>query len=1130
MGSPVEDEHNHKGLGMILSSKLRGESEKLNDGPSKGTYHHHHNKPDTDLAATLQTSSKGHPLDEGYSYTEALFTGAPLMNGRPVSESDRAQQREHGHDLDHIDKGHDRNMGTGYAKLEADKSNDHAKEEDSVQIQKEVHSEEGVVGIAINKNPNENQYFQTSSPSSEKGKEVQKNTGSYNENQLSSSNASPYNSKSERLESAKYTQIHEISGGSSQMTHQKMTPLSGNSEEGKNHYKTGEKYTESPLSDRPVEQVHQILVTGKTQENFARNADSSSPFAGEQKIRNRLSDKTNTKSYDEESNLLGSSVYSPGQFVEKQGYRVGGQQHREFHPNIITGSAEYKRPGNSLHQPSMDVPLSGGEPSEKESRTSPALSDGVRTNGDISKLGNKNIQYQSEFIPTSNSIDAENGKADASYEQLGRQTLYQNHEQPIESNTEGASGMIEKTNESMTTPLQVLTPSKGDSREDKFQLRPHKIIESSFDEELTRKITTGPLYRESSHSVPMPRVKDASQTIAGNAYSVEKSEEHESSNMTPPSLPFREGSSPEEFSHRNAELTKDQREKSGEGSLTSLEASNSSQNEVKSEQNASQQMFSASEGKATTEHEDTLTNNSVPQKEQEETFQTSVEHEPNRSDGSSASSIDSPGQTSTPNGANNEMPSLHPYWESEAMRQKGTLDRVPDYESTLPSAAGSTQESAGTLGSSIELGPDTSDASSDGSVKSPGLTVNQREGDKEEQSPQSEREESNPKIFGHKDEELLQNIEQQPVEASIPSSEAGSEAGGVAPLSSSQTEAAKQQDTSNEISSTGSDNGAKLNHEQQPVDALQSSMEHQTETNSGSSDTSDQNESLGKEQRQQSVEAFSPVSESNRVGSFSSNNMDTTTQGETSYQMHSLNKVDRRPDHEDRFSSEGSSHKEEQSAETLPSDAQSSPETSFKPVESSLDSPGPNVLGFKPHEVKVGTPEEVNVMPVADNSKEISEGQKLMPFFGIRNETGRKPEERQNSQLIKENEQDNRNQKIVYFLKMAKGIPLLNSRKPTHYVEHKIGSSPETGPEVNGRRRYPWSWQYKPKRLRRPAWGQRPRRPSQGRRPSYRPTPQPSPYPSPSTGGGGGALGGSSANSNEPQGKHLPFPSFFIKC
>ncbi|KAJ7374912.1 hypothetical protein OS493_005270 [Desmophyllum pertusum] len=152
MGSPVEDEHNHKGLGMILSSKLREEPDKLKDGPSKeADHHHHHNKPDTDLAATLQTSSKGYPSDRGFSYTEALFTGAPLLNGRPFMASDRNQGHENGHSIGPTVNGHEKAAdgykGASFAELQVDKSNEHNKEEGSVQIQKEVHTEEGVSGL-----------------------------------------------------------------------------------------------------------------------------------------------------------------------------------------------------------------------------------------------------------------------------------------------------------------------------------------------------------------------------------------------------------------------------------------------------------------------------------------------------------------------------------------------------------------------------------------------------------------------------------------------------------------------------------------------------------------------------------------------------------------------------------------------------------------------------------------------------------------------------------------------------------------------------------------------------------------------------------------------------------------------
>lgn len=1178
MGSPIVDEHNRKGLGMILSSNLRGESDKLNDGPSKGTnhHHHHHHKPGSDLAATLQTSSKEYPSNEGYSYTEALFTGAPLLNGRPVSESGRTQEREHGHGLYHINKERDRNKGTGFAKLEADKSNDHPKEEDSVQIQKEVHTEEGVVGNVVNKKSKENQQFQTSL-SSEVGKEMQNNTDNFDENQQSSSNASLSNSKSERLENAKYTHIHEVSGSSSQIKHLKATPLSGNYKEENNHYQHREKSAENPLSDRPVEQVHQILVTGKTQENFASSADSSGPFAGEQQVQNKLSDKPHMKSYDEESNLLGPSVYNQGRFVGKQGYRVGLQQHHEFHSNIITGPTEYERPGKSLRQPSMDELPSGVESSEKESGTSPAVSNGFRSNEDISKLGNKNIQLQSEFIPTSTAIDSENGKVETSYDQFGRRPLYQNHEQQLESNTEGAGVSpsmnnlaatgdqnsrvafesrkipFEKTNESMTMPLQSSNQNEGDSQVDKFinQLRPHKIIESSFDQELTRKITTGPSHGESNYAAPVQSAKDPSLTIPDKTFSTEKSKEPDSENIAPPSLPFREGSYLAEFSNRNEELTKDQREQSVEGSVSNPEASNTSHNEKEKQQDTPQQMLSASAVEATPEHEDTSTDGSIPQNEYVETSQSNGEHEPDKNEDSSSSSINSLGQASIPNGPTNAISSSRLYGEgshptafnhqnkelpndrnsdeSEAVGQQGTLDKQPDHESAFANGADSPQTQE-TLQSSPVPGANTNVASSDTSINLQGHTENQGEGDKEEQSPLSDREGSNPKLaFGHNNEELQQNVEQKPVEASISSSEAGGDAGRVIPSRGSQMEATKQEDTLNGLSSTISDNGVNLNQDQQPTGSLQSSTEHQTETNSGSSDTSDQNESLEKEQRHQSVEALSPVSESNRVRPLISTSIDSTTQRESLDQMLSSTEVDTKHGHEGRFVNDASLHQQQQSVEISPSDAQSRPDTSNKPEESSQNSPGPSVSVYSPHEVKVGTPEEANAIPAADNSKDISEGQQLIPFLGIKNDTRGTSEEKQNSQLNKENDHDNRNQKIVYFLKMAKGIPLLNGRKTTHFVEHRIQSTPERGPEVNGRRRYPWRWQYNLRRPSRPSWRERPSGSSQERRPSYRPTSQPSSYPSPSTGEGGGALGGSSANSNEPQGKHLGFLSSCLK-
>ncbi|KAL9975327.1 hypothetical protein ACROYT_G012480 [Oculina patagonica] len=910
MGSPIEDQHHRKGLGMILSSKVRMDSDQLKDRPSKGT-DHHSNKPDNDLAATLQTSSKGYPSDRGYSYTEALFTGAPLLNGRPFTKSDRTQGKQGAHDNGHPVQELNKSVDS-YKSSEADKSNEHTKEEDSVQIQKEVHTQDGVSGFAMGKRPAEPQPFQQF-PSSQTGKEEPKNSQNYDEHHYllprPSLNASPYKSMSGNLGNKQYTQTHEVAEGLPQ-NHNNI-PAYGAVD---NHYQHEKKAIENPTSDHPVEQVHQILVTGKTQENFASNNDGRGALFEKKIVNDKLLHKTYIKSYDEESNLLGSRFYNHGQFVDKHGERVGKQQYHEFNPNVITGPTDYGKTGalqtgESFQKPGMDVSPSEVETSEKESGTVPVggssntLSNGFKANGDISEVGNRNIQLQSKYIPSSTDTESESSKTDASYKQLGDHSLYQNQNleanvksanEPTSVNKLVASGdqntpatyvatkiPIEKTNDSMTVPLESETPNKGDLGAGNYidQLRPHKIIESSFDEDLVQRIPTGPSYQQNSHAVPIKESterqgEDVSHTSSDNTFSAAKSEENVSS---PPSLPFREGSNPTEFSRQNEQSMEASSLSSEVGRVGSF---NSSQNEEATQQETQQQMSPGSAVEARPEHENTFPNDSISQKGREEASQSYVEHGSYTNDRSSADSHEA--------------------------------------------------QNIETLQNSVEHGPDTNDAS-DNSIKSPGEIPNQREAYKEMNSLPSYREESNPETFGHQNEKLVPNAEQQPVATSSSTAEAA----GVVPLSSNQIEVTRQQDTSNKISSTDTVNGANSNQDQHRVESLQSSTEQDTETNSGASDKSNQSEAsqetsssfsyregsdpkmlshqngeLAAEQRKQPAESWSPDnSESATVGP-SSSNLDRTTQREKSDQMFESNAVETRPDHEDTFIQGAGSHQE----------------------------------------------------------------------------------------------------------------------------------------------------------------------------------------------------------------------------
>ena len=1179
MGSPVEDGHHHKGLGMILSSK-QGESDKVKDSVRKED---HSQKPG--LAATLQSS----PSDHGYSYTEALFTGAPLLNGSPFAESDRTHALQSGSSVEQTVKGNDKPAdnykSTGSVTLNVDKSNGHYEGEANGQVQKEVHTQDGVWGIAMNTRPNE------SHPSSETGKEEHTNTVDNVEHQYliprPSLDASPYKSHGKVLGTAKYTQIDQMADSSSRIENHKWNPSSADSLASypmrSNQYQHGEKSAKTTLSDHPVERVHQILVTGETQENFATKPYDSGPSAEEQKVNNRVPDKTYIKAYDEESNLLGSSVLHRGKLEDQHGVHVVGRQHHEFNPKVLTGSTDYWKTHNiqteySSHKAGMDTSPSDLERFEKETDAvslevpSNALSNDFKINEGISQAG---------------------GQTSARQEHRGHQPFYQNYGQHMESHLKDASesnsqeshGVYEarkipnvKSNDSLTMPLEGITSSKGSSGFGTFinQLRPHKIIESAFDEELTHRIITGPSNEQISSSVPIKQSTE--KQTEDNTFLSGKSEERVSS---PPSLPFREGGNPTTLSQESDGLSKATNEGTVEPlSPTSSEAAtdeslNNNHNEEETQQTTSNHFSSTNTVDARPEHEDVFTNDASSQKEQENTeaSQSVAKHGSDASNGSGEISNNSARQPSNQNEAIETEPQL-PYGEdssstpnslqhemlskgqgqqsieaslgsneAEATTQKETshhqlsgsaVDTTPDHENTVANGAdsqGRPDEQTDTLQSSVTHEPDTNNGRSDNSYTSQEGRSNELETNKEiEASLQYGEAGNHPDMFGHG------NAGEQLVKASPPSAEedrVGS--------SNNNTGETRQQDKSLEGSSENS------SQEQQQVESSQSSNEQDNDTNSGTSEnfpghvssqreanqemssssyregSRPETEQFGNEQMEQPEQA-SPA----RVVSSNGSSMEASMQQGTSYQA----------DHEGAFTEGVSKQEESKETETSLTNAEHEIAGNYEPSENSRNSPELNykALNDKQRHIKVGTPEEAKKIPTADQTKEVSEGQVLIPFYGAKIHSHSASQGMQNNQS-KGNDQDNKNQRIVYFLKMAKGIPLLNSRKAAHYAEgkntgtrgpgehststvtkeeHRVDSTPETDVDVNGGRRYPWRWQRRPSRRPRPQTSWRP-----SPRPQPVPSPSPYPSPSPSTGGGGGALGGSSVDSNQPQG-NLP--------
>ena len=159
MGNPVEGRQHGKGLGMVLSSahgtKPAKERHYEKQFPSETNM-----KPDPDLATSLQESWHPEP-SKGYSYTEALFTGRPLLNGKAPAESDDTEGKEEygginrnpDQEVDHEEKSNQKLKDKalfkqhGYGGYEIEQENYTFKgmqRESSPQRQMEVHTGEGV--------------------------------------------------------------------------------------------------------------------------------------------------------------------------------------------------------------------------------------------------------------------------------------------------------------------------------------------------------------------------------------------------------------------------------------------------------------------------------------------------------------------------------------------------------------------------------------------------------------------------------------------------------------------------------------------------------------------------------------------------------------------------------------------------------------------------------------------------------------------------------------------------------------------------------------------------------------------------------------------------------------------------
>ena len=1028
MGNPVEDRGNHKGLGMILASEHSEDQGK----PKETEAGHSDQNSNGDLAATLQKSSHGPPSDRGYSYTEALFTGTPLLNGRPFT-TDRTQSSQ-GHvtdpDTTHTkqsDKAVKSYKGAGLVDPAADRGNDGNKIEGDVPVQKEVHTEEGVTGLTVNKNSKEGQLI-GSLPSKE---ETNAET-----NFLSKSPA-------EAMEHVKNE--YPVSRPSLDETRDK-------SQENNNRHQGRESLDSKLRSDNSVEEMHQFTETGKTQENFENNRSGSGHLVEENKIINQIPLRANVKSYDEESNLLGSSNFNHGHLVHPQADHALEQRQDEANQNMVTGIT-YSEKAHSLkqRQEESNQPLvtedSGNTESSQKGESSGTTALDLQSNGFRSTEKGTNAVsperlgdiQESKGSPMSSFKESGDRQTEFSHEVPGRHPADQTREQPLVPGVKEATKDLgkqpsERFNDSMSSSLGSTKPSKGVDGLERFitQLRPHKIIESAFDEDLAQRIVTGPSYQQDSHEALSKQLTEKPSTLV----SYPRVDASQSSSR------YREGSNPSDFNSHNHELIKDQGRLSVQESLPSIEV-------------APLGMVSGN------------------LKE-------------------SAMQLDTSNQLSSTN----------------------AVDTRPDHQSSLTDNTGSHQEEGNmeTLQENLEHGTKTHTEPSDNLIRPPGYTSDK--GEAYTNISSSYREGSNPSEFSSTNDQKTEGRGDNSASSWLVSSESTQRG----PLSRNHKDETAQQGSSHQLSEglvhgTPSEegtytNGKGLYREHQQVETLQNNAEHASETNPDSSVGSPAQITNQSKTHKQILPTFYHQKDSDpnifnsreesianehgvqslRVSS-SSHQKHPNTQIQTSDQMIPVSRVDTGPINGDRNLQQ---QLLQNSVELDKGQNYASGDYSVRPTPSGQ-------RGFE-----VGEPEHANDVSVENQPKGINKDQQQ------RESNSERSSEKLTNDQQKESDHDNMNQKIVYFFKMAKGIPLLNNR-PAHDQDVQQNETHLTGYQSTGEVMKEdshsnsvgemvsqWRWQRKLK-------------------PS--PTPVPSPVPSPSSGEAGGAIGGSSVNSNVPQGK-----------
>jgi len=541
MGRPIEDGHHRKGLGMILASQHSGDID-----TSKAESKHSDPAPsssNSDLSNTLQTSSNGSTSDRGYSYTEALFTGTPLLNGRPFTASDRTPNSQ-GHATDHpigILNANDR-ITENFQGKAVDEGNDGSRADKNGQTQEEMHTEEGVKGVTVNKILNKGQY------SGEKSEDISEDSSLRQSSKLGEEN----------YEDGQPVPPHSLD---------KQDKLEKNRQAYRGRKLINNIIKSDNLAD---EDVHEIMATGHTQENFDKeNVGSSGQLREENKANKVIPLNTKEKSYDEESNLLGSNTLTHERFMHQQRDNPLGDQQEGFNQNIISltenekGPQGVKQQQEEIQQPQhmititedsgMKQKVQKEDSSGKTLDAKPhAMGSNLKETNPVS-TGNTDGVHESNrgsetILPTN---ESPNGHSDYSHSASGQLTGEQMRQQTSDIDVNAPAEALRnqetgKLNDSTTGSSQKATTSTSDKIFENFlsHLRPHKVIESAFDEQLAQRIPFEQHDPHEAHTRP-PNEKPSSSVLYPGL---------DASHL---SSTYREGSSPSDFKTQSQEPTKE---------------------------------------------------------------------------------------------------------------------------------------------------------------------------------------------------------------------------------------------------------------------------------------------------------------------------------------------------------------------------------------------------------------------------------------------------------------------------------------------------------------------------------------------------------------------------------------------